>query len=178
MRERLMDDIRCVVLDVDGVLTDGRLWYAAHARPLRAFHVHDGLAVEWFQRLGGVVAILSGKKSAAIESRAAEIGIRHVVQGSEDKLADLKELLSKLKVEPSETAMVADDLPDLPALQFCGHPIAVANAVAEVKTVARYVTEKRGGDGAVREAIEHLLRAAGRWTEVLAHYSGESAAEA
>ena len=165
-----MADIRCLVLDVDGVLTDGRLLYAGHARPLRAFHVHDGLAVEWFQRLGGVVAILSGKRSAAIKLRATEIGIRHVIQGSRDKLTALERLLSKLGIAPQQVAMIGDDLPDLPALRLCGYPVAVANAVPEVKAVARYVTERNGGDGAVREAVEHLLRVAGRWEEVLEHY--------
>jgi 3-deoxy-D-manno-octulosonate 8-phosphate phosphatase (KDO 8-P phosphatase) len=170
-----MAEIRCLVLDVDGVLTDGRLLYGG-SEPLRAFHVHDGLAVAWFQKLGGVVAILSGKKSAAIEARAAELGIRHVIQGSSDKLADLKTLLAKLEIPPEHVAMVADDLPDLPALRLCGYPIAVANAVKEVKSAARFVTERAGGHGAVREAIEHLLRAAGNWDRVLAQYGGVATA--
>jgi 3-deoxy-D-manno-octulosonate 8-phosphate phosphatase (KDO 8-P phosphatase) len=162
-----MAEIRCIVLDVDGVLTDGRLLYGDHGEPLRAFHVHDGLAVEWFQRLGGEVVILSGKTSVAVETRARELGIRHVIQGSQDKLADLKRLLARLEIEPQRVAMVADDLPDLPALRFCGHPIAVANAVEQVKSVAAYVTQRSGGQGAVREAIEHLLRADGRWVQLV-----------
>lgn len=170
-----MAEIRCVVLDVDGVLTDGRLLCGDSAEPLRAFHVHDGLAVEWFQRLGGVVVILSGKTSHAVEQRAAEMGIRHVIQGSTDKLADLKRLLAELGIEPRQVAVVADDLLDLPAMQYCGYPIAVANAVEEVKSAARYVTEKVGGHGAVREAIEHLLRADGRWRQVSAHYGAARA---
>ncbi len=169
-----MAEIRCIVLDVDGVLTDGRLLYGACDEPLRAFHVHDGLAVEWFQKLGGVVVILSGKTSAAVETRARELGIRHVIQGSTDKLADLERLLAELELEPAQVAMIADDLPDLPALRFCGYPIGVANAAEEVKSVARYATERSGGHGAVREAIEHLLRADGRWTQVLAHYGAQA----
>lgn len=172
-----MADIRCVVFDVDGVLTDGRLFYGRRAEPLRAFHVHDGFAIHWLERLGISAVILTGKSSVAVEARAAEIGVPHVIQGSRDKLADLKALLRKLELELEQVAMIADDLPDLPVLQTCGYPIAVANAVPEVKAVARYVTEKPGGDGAVREALEHLLRADGRWSQVLAHYGATAAAE-
>jgi 3-deoxy-D-manno-octulosonate 8-phosphate phosphatase (KDO 8-P phosphatase) len=165
-----MTAIKCLVLDVDGVLTDGRLFYPDNAGPLRSFHVHDGLAVAWFQRLGGVATILSGKASPAIEARAAHMGVRHVIQGSTDKHADLMCLLSEVRISPEQTAMVADDLIDLPALTVCGYPVAVANAVPEVKAAARYVTQKTGGHGAVREAVEHIMRLTGRWDEVLAHY--------
>jgi len=172
-----MAEIRCVVFDVDGVLTDGRLFYGRQDEPLRAFHVHDGFAIRWLAELGVTPVILTGKSSAAVEARAAEIGIPHVIQGSRDKLADLKTLLRKLGLELEQVAMIADDLPDLPVLQACGYPIAVANAVAEVKAAARYVTEQPGGAGAVREALEHLLRADGRWSAVLAHYGGGASAE-
>ena len=172
-----MAGIRCVVLDVDGVLTDGRMVYGEDGEPQRTFHVHDGLAIHWFQRLGGVVVILTGKTSQAVERRAAELGIRHVIQGSRDKGGDLRRLLAELGIEPAEVAVVADDIIDLPALRLCGYPIAVANAFEGVKAAAQYVTSKAGGDGAVREAIEHLLRADGRWQQVLAHYDAQSAAD-
>ena len=166
-----MDTIRCLVLDVDGVLTDGRLLYAGPGEPWRAFHVHDGLAIRWFQWLGGVVALLTGKSGATIEARAAELKITEVIQHSRDKGADLEQLLARLKLDPQQSAVIGDDLNDLPAMRRCGYPIAVANAAPEVKAAARYVTERPGGHGAVREAIEHLLRAAGRWDEVVAHYA-------
>lgn len=165
-----MSDIRCLVLDVDGVLTDGRLYYGEGAQPMRAFYIHDGLAIEWFQRLCGPVVILTAKQSTATETRAAELVIKHLLQGSRDKLADLLELLASLDIPIEQTAMVGDDLPDLAVLSACGYPIAPANAVAEVRVVARYVTDKPGGKGAVREAIEHLLGRQGRWREVVAHY--------
>ncbi|MBU0616997.1 MAG: HAD hydrolase family protein [Planctomycetes bacterium] len=171
-----MADIRCVVLDVDGVLTDGRLYCGERDEPLRAFHVHDGLAIHWLEKLDLTPVILTGKSSTGVEARAAELGIPHVIQGSRDKLADLKTLLAKLGLELDQVAMVGDDLPDLPVLQACGYPIAVANAVPEVKAAARYVTGKPGGDGAVREALEHLLRSDGRWERILAHYSAAAAA--
>jgi len=164
-------------MDVDGVLTDGRLLYGDSGEALRAFHVHDGLAIEWFQRLGGIAVILTGKSGRAIAARAAELGIRHVVQGSRNKRHDLLALLEKIGVGAEETAVIGDDLPDLPAMQACGYPIAVANAAPEVRAAARYVTRRAGGDGAVREAIEHLLAAAGRWDEVVAHYAAAAGAE-
>jgi 3-deoxy-D-manno-octulosonate 8-phosphate phosphatase (KDO 8-P phosphatase) len=165
-------DIRCVCLDVDGVLTDGRLFVDDAGRGARVFYVHDGLAIRWFERLGGIVVICSGKASAAVTARARELGIEHVIQGSPDKLADLKALLARLGLGLglAQTAVIGDDLPDLPLMQQCGFPIAVANAIDEVKAVARLVTRRPGGTGAVREAIEFLLRRAGRWPEVLAHY--------
>ena len=165
-----MNDLRCLCLDVDGVLTDGRIYTDAAGHSARAFHVHDGLAIHWFQRLGGIVAIISGKDSAAVDARARELGIEHVIQGSRDKLADLQRLLTQLDLRLEQVAMVGDDLPDLPVLRRCGYPIAVANAVDEVKAAARLVTQRPGGHGAVREAVEHLLRESGGWRQVLEHY--------
>ena len=172
-----MSDIRCLCLDVDGVLTDGRVRIDEDGRPMRAFHIRDGLAIRWFQRLGGVVVFLTGKESRGVEHRAKELDVEHVIQGSEDKLGDLTGYLDdKLKISLEETAMIGDDLPDLPVLLRCGYPIAVADAAAEVRHAARFVTTRRGGRGAVREGIEHLLKIAGRWSEVVAHYRGEDVA--
>lgn len=167
--------IDCLVLDVDGVLTDGRLWYRGDAEPARAFHTQDGFAIRWFLRLGGEVILLTGKRSIGVAVRAAELGIRHVLQGSEDKLADLSGRLATLSISLPRVAMIGDDLPDLPVLRACGLPIAVANAVDDVKAVCGFVTRRPGGQGAVREAIEHILRADGRWSRVLEHYGAVGA---
>jgi 3-deoxy-D-manno-octulosonate 8-phosphate phosphatase (KDO 8-P phosphatase) len=173
-----MTDIRALVLDADGVLTDGRIYMGPDGSSARAFHVQDGLAIHWFQKLGGLVIVISGKASPALEARTRELGIEHVIQGSRDKLADLLALLEPRALSLEQLAMIGDDLVDLPILRRCGYPIAVANAVAEVKAVARYVTRRAGGHGAVREAIEHLLRATGGWEQVLEHYgAAPSAAE-
>ncbi len=165
-----MNDILCLCLDVDGVLTDGHIYVDDDGRFARAFHVHDGFGIEWFRRLGGVVVLLSGKDSPAVAARARELGIEHVIQGSRDKLADLRQLLGRLEMDLQQVAMIGDDLPDLPVLRQCGFPIAVADAAAEVKAVARLVTRRPGGHGAVREAIEHLLRDSGRWQAVCTSY--------
>jgi len=114
--------------------------------------------------------ILTGKRSQAVATRAAELGIEHVIQGSEDKLADLRLFLDARGKALRDVAMIGDDLPDLPVLLACGYAIAVANAAAEVRAAARYVTKRSGGDGAVREAIEHLLSDGGRWERVVGHY--------
>ncbi|MBU0639865.1 MAG: HAD-IIIA family hydrolase [Planctomycetes bacterium] len=165
-----MSRIRCLCLDVDGVLTDGRVYVGADGRPARAFHIHDGLATHRFQRLGGVVVIITGKRSEAVAHRARELNITHLIQDSENKLADLQLLLPKLEIGLDEVAAIGDDLLDLPVLMRCGYPIAVANAVAEVKAVARFVTQRSGGQGAVREAVEHLLHETGQWREIVDHY--------
>ncbi len=170
-----MPEIRCVCLDCDGVLTDGRIFMDADGRSARAFHVHDGFAIRWFQRVGGAVVILSGKESPAVAARARELKIEHVIQGSMDKLGDLQKLAAQLGIGLEQIAVVGDDLQDLPAMRGCGLPIAVANAVPEVKAAARFITQHEGGCGAVREAIEHVLKLSGRWREVLEYYGAVSA---
>lgn len=168
------NDIRCLCLDVDGVLTDGRIHTAADGQQTRVFHVHDGFAIRCFIEAGGVVVLCSGKNVPAVDARARELGIAHVLQGSRDKLADLRPLLARMGVTLAQLAMVGDDLPDVPVLRACGLPIAVANAVDEVKRAAALVTRSRGGEGAVREAIEYIMRASGAWDAVLRKYGVEA----
>jgi 3-deoxy-D-manno-octulosonate 8-phosphate phosphatase (KDO 8-P phosphatase) len=167
-------DIRGLVLDVDGVLTDGRLYYGAGGEPLRAFHVHDGQGIQLFRRTLGEVVILTAKSSRAVEQRAADLGLRYVIQGSRDKAADLERLLPELGLGWPQLAAMGDDLPDLAVLRRCGLPLAPANAVREVRMRARFITPSPGGRGAVREAIEFVLREAGRWDEALAAFTGDS----
>ncbi len=169
-----MADIRCLCLDVDGVLTDGRILVDPDGRSLHSFHVLDGFAIRWFEHLCGPVMIISGRSSLDVEHRARELRIAHVVQGSEDKLSDLRAGLERVGATLGECAVVADDLPDLPMMLACGFPIAVANACDEVKRCARYVTRRRGGCGAVREGIEMLLRRAQLWPRVVEHYMRQS----
>jgi len=166
-------DIRCLVLDVDGVLTDGRLWYADGPEPWRAFHIQDGLAIRWFQRLLGDVVILTAKTSAAIQNRAAELGISEVIHGSDDKGRDFERLCRRRDLQPAQVAAMGDDLTDLPVLRACGYALAPANAVPPVQRIARYVCSRAGGHGAVRQAIEHLLQVTNRWSDVLAMYGAD-----
>lgn len=166
MNEAEARQIRCLCLDVDGVLTDGKLWFDSEGRIGRGFHIHDGLGIKIFRELVGEVFLISAKESGATAARAQELGIRHAVLGSTDKFADFERILRELGLTPAQAAAMGDDLPDLPVLQACGYALAPSNAVAEVRASVRYVTQRQGGGGAVREAIEHLLYMAGRWDEV------------
>ncbi len=161
-------DIELLCLDVDGVLTDGGIRLDDRGVETRRFHVHDGLAIKIWMKLGYRAAILSGRTSPAVQRRAEELGIPHVIQGLDDKAAAFRTLLGELSLDASRAAVLGDDLPDLPVLRLAGYPMAVADAVAEVREPARYVTSRPGGHGAVREAVEHLLKAKDRWQEALA----------
>ena len=151
--------IRLLVLDVDGVLTDGRLYLSPTGEELKVFHVRDGSGLVAVQRAGITVAIISGRDSAAVSRRAAELGIRHVRQGVVDKGAQLDRLLSELGVEPGETACVGDDTPDLPMLRRVGLAVGVADAHPALLEAAHWITRAPGGRGAVREVCDLLLSA-------------------
>jgi 3-deoxy-D-manno-octulosonate 8-phosphate phosphatase (KDO 8-P phosphatase) len=149
--------IRLLVLDVDGVLTDGRLFFGATGETLKVFHVRDGAGLVAAQRAGIVAAIISGRRSDAVERRAAELQVRHVRQGVSDKGRELDALMSQIGVSRDETACVGDDTPDVPMLRKSGLAIAVADAHADVKAVADWITTRKGGRGAVREICDLLL---------------------
>lgn len=151
--------IRLVVFDVDGVLTDGRLYYGAGGEELKVFHVHDGQGIKRLQKAGVKVAIISGRDSAAVTRRMQDLGIEHVFQGDEDKLPILEKLLKRLDLGPEQVACVGDDLPDLPLLQHAGLGIAVHDAQAVLKAAAHHVTAAPGGLGAAREVCDLILEA-------------------
>lgn len=149
--------IRLLVLDVDGVLTDGRLYFGARGESLKAFHAHDGYGIAQLQRHGIIVAVISGRRSRAVTARCRELGVRHLHQGVHDKLAVLDRLCARLGVPLSACAGVGDDLPDLPLLNAVALSFAVANAHPAVRRSARFVTRLPGGAGAVREVCDALL---------------------
>ncbi|MCA9291457.1 MAG: HAD-IIIA family hydrolase [Phycisphaerales bacterium] len=162
--------IQLLILDVDGVLTDGSIAIDDHGIETKRFNVRDGLGIVIWQRLGYQTAILTSRSSMAVRHRANELGIAHVIQGSKDKLRDFARLLATLGLDAEQVAMIGDDLPDLPILQRVGYAITVADAASECVGIADYVTSARGGRGAVREAIEHLLRVRHEWDQALATY--------
>jgi 3-deoxy-D-manno-octulosonate 8-phosphate phosphatase (KDO 8-P phosphatase) len=125
------------------------------------------MGIRIWMRLGYHVAIITGRSGDSVRHRAAELGIEHVIQASQDKAVSLDLVLTKLSLQPAQAAILGDDLPDLPMLRKAGYPMAVADAVTEVRQVAAFVTTHAGGDGAVREAVEHLLSARGRWNEAV-----------
>jgi 3-deoxy-D-manno-octulosonate 8-phosphate phosphatase (KDO 8-P phosphatase) len=155
--------IRLLVLDVDGVLTDGGLFYGASGEEPKRFHVHDGLALVAARKAGLQIAVLSSRACAAVTRRMTELGVSEVHQGVGDKAVALAALCERLGIPASAVAMMGDDLPDLAAMGQVGLALAPANAVAEVKRAAQWVARRRGGDGAVREAVEMLLKARRAW---------------
>lgn len=162
--------IEWLVLDVDGVLTDGRLYTGAHGEVLQAFHVHDGHGIRLWQRAGKQVAVLSGRTSAAAAARCAELGITQVVQGAHNKVAALEALLRAAQVGMTQVCYCGDELLDLPLLRQVGLAVAVANAVPEALQAAQLVTARPGGGGAVREVIQIVLELQGRWHDVTARF--------
>jgi 3-deoxy-D-manno-octulosonate 8-phosphate phosphatase (KDO 8-P phosphatase) len=151
--------VKLLVLDVDGVLTDGRLYYGPRGESLKTFHVRDGHGIKQVQAAGIAVAIISGRKSAAVLRRAKGLGIRHVSQGVDDKLTELRKLSRKLDVSLEECACIGDDTPDAPILNACGLGIAVADAHADALAAADLETSRPGGQGAVREVCDWLMAA-------------------
>ncbi len=159
--------VELLILDVDGVLTDGRVTLGAQSQGEKAFYVQDGCAIKLWQRCGGKVAILSGRDEDSIRKRAAELGIACVHTGVTDKRRGYASLLEEFQLTDEQVGYVGDDLPDLGPLERCGYAVAVANAVAPVKRAAAFVTGRRGGDGAVAEVVEVLLRLQGKWSGAL-----------
>jgi len=154
--------IRLLVLDVDGVLTDGRLYYGANGEELKAFHIRDGLGLKLLRGSGVEVAIVTGRMSRAVELRAENLGLLYVFQGVSDKLAVFEQLLAKFALRAAAVAAIGDDLPDVPVLRRCGFAACVPEASAPVRGHAHYVTDRPGGSGAVREVCDLLLTAQGK----------------
>jgi 3-deoxy-D-manno-octulosonate 8-phosphate phosphatase (KDO 8-P phosphatase) len=153
--------IRLAIFDVDGVLTDGTIYFSERGEEMKAFNVLDGLGLKMLSASGIATALLSGRKSKVVALRAKEIGISHVLQGAEDKLDTYRRLLRKLELAEEETSFMGDDLPDLPVLRRCGLAFSVPNAPELVRSNVHHVTRSAGGRGAAREASEFLLRARG-----------------
>jgi 3-deoxy-D-manno-octulosonate 8-phosphate phosphatase (KDO 8-P phosphatase) len=151
--------IELLVLDVDGVLTDGRLYFGARGEMLKVFHVHDGHGIRLLMQAGVQVAAVSGRRSAAVTARMRELQVRHVVQGCGDKVAALLKIARKLDIHPLKCACIVDDTPDLPLMSAVGFAAAVADAHPLVRSAAHWVADSDGGYGAVRELCDALLRA-------------------
>lgn len=151
--------VRLAIFDVDGVMTDGTLYIGAEGEAFKAFNILDGHGLKMLQESGVAAAIISGRSSPAVERRAKELGIAHVVQAAADKVAALERLCGELGLEPSGCSYMGDDLPDLAVMRRCGLAVAVANAVDAVKQSAHYVTRAHGGRGAVREFCDLVIAA-------------------
>lgn len=173
-RQRLLQNVKLIVLDVDGTLTDGTLLYDDDGRHSKAFHVADGLGIVMAQVVGIRVAVVSARTSKLVETRMAELKVTDVIQNCGDKAAALNVLLEKYHLRPKEAAFIGDDINDLPAFEAVGVKIAVANAAGHLKARADWVTPRAGGRGAVRDAIEEILRRQGRLDEAVAAYLSQT----
>jgi 3-deoxy-D-manno-octulosonate 8-phosphate phosphatase (KDO 8-P phosphatase) len=169
--------LRWLLLDVDGVLTDGRLWFDEKGEVLKSFDVRDGLGIRLLREYGVEVGLLSARTSPIAARRAAGLGIVEVLQGETNKLAAFEAFLHRRELAPREVAYLADDLQDLGVLGACGLAAAPADAVADVRSRVHFVTAASGGRGSVRELAERILQAKGVWTEIVERFavgSGET----
>jgi 3-deoxy-D-manno-octulosonate 8-phosphate phosphatase (KDO 8-P phosphatase) len=170
MKERLAD-IKLLILDVDGVMTDGRIVYDANGIETKFFNVKDGHGIKMVQRAGIHVAIISGRKSPVVDVRARELGIDIVYQGALDKLSPFEEVLASTGLDASQVAFMGDDIIDLPIIRRVGFAAAPCDAVDEVLIAVQFTSRNRGGWGAVRELCDLLLKGMGRWDEITARYA-------
>ena len=149
--------IRLLVLDVDGTMTDGRLYFGPRGEALKVFHVRDGQGIKHLDAAGIKVAVITGRKSKMTDVRCRELGVEHVIQGAEDKVAAFEKLRARLKIEASESACVGDDITDVPLMKVVKLAFAVADAHRDALRAAHIVTSLPGGSGAVREVCDYLL---------------------
>lgn len=166
----MAEDYRLLVLDVDGVMTDGSIYITDSGEEVKAFNSKDGHGIKLLMRAGLEVAIITGRVSKALEHRVRDLGIQHVVQNCKDKSAALNDLADELGIPTNQMVFIGDDVVDLPAMRLCGLSFAPADALPMVKREAGIVTECLGGRGCVREAIEEILRRVGKFDEVMARY--------
>ena len=150
-------DIRLLVMDVDGVMTDGKITYTGDGQELKSFNIKDGLGIKRAQAMGIETAIITGRSSPMVERRALELGITHLVQGREDKLAALSDLLDQINLSLDQVAYIGDDLPDLTAIESVKLGACPADAATEVKSKANWISTRAGGDGCVRELCDLLV---------------------
>ncbi len=162
--------LRLLLLDVDGVLTDGRIVYSSSGEELKFFDVRDGHGIKLLQRAGFKVGIITGRSSQVVERRAKELGIDIVYQGQFDKVKALEEILRDTGFSLEQVGYVGDDIVDVPVMRRVGFAAAVGDAVEEVKENAHYVSSRPGGRGAVREIVELILKASGLWEKVTSRY--------
>ncbi len=162
--------IKLLLMDCDGVLTDGRIWLTEAGSEQKSFNVHDGLGLELWHRAGLRSGIITGRRSEVVERRARELKIRFVQQGVAEKLRAYEEIISEAAVAESEVAFIGDDVNDIPLILRAGLAVAVADATGDTKAVAHYVTGAKGGRGAIRETVELILKSQGRWSELIEQY--------
>jgi 3-deoxy-D-manno-octulosonate 8-phosphate phosphatase (KDO 8-P phosphatase) len=169
--ERRARRIKILLMDCDGVLTDGRLWLSPDGDEQKAFDVRDGQGISLCHRAGLKTGIISGRQSSAVDRRASDLKMSFVRQDAQDKIKALDEILKEADLSEDECAYIGDDLGDISVMQRVELAVAVADAVAETLHAAHYITRQPGGRGAVREVCELILKTQGRWEELMDHFS-------
>lgn len=162
--------IKVVIFDVDGVMTDGGLMIGDDGQEYKTFHSHDGLGMKMLKKTGILMAIITGRSSQVVKTRAETTGIKHYYQGVEDKLIAFNDLVEKLGIQPEEALFMGDDIVDIPPMSRCGLAVSVPAAPDSVKNRSHYVTTRHGGKGAVREVCEIIMQAQGTYDAVTAQY--------
>lgn len=162
--------IKLFLMDCDGVLTDARIWVLENGEDQKAFNTRDGLGLEIFHRAGLKSGVISGRVSSALKRRGEKLGMSYVRQGCEEKEQAFAEIVADAGLTNAEVAFAGDDLNDIPLMRQAGLALAVADAAAETRAAAHYITQARGGHGAVREMVELILKAQGRWDDLVRHY--------
>jgi YrbI family 3-deoxy-D-manno-octulosonate 8-phosphate phosphatase len=168
--EERCQPIELILSDVDGVLTEGGIVIDNQGIETKRFHVRDGLGIKLWQKAGYRFGLITVRSSHLVKMRVAELGIEIIRQGTDDKLATAREIMSELRLSPLQVCYIGDDLPDLPLARAAGLAVAVADACAELQQAAHYVTKLSGGCGAVRETIEMILKAQRRWEDLIQTY--------
>ncbi len=166
--------VKVLLLDVDGVLTDGRIIYDSRGSDMKFFDVHDGMGVHLLKKAGIPTILITAKGSRAIKPRAKDMQVDKVYENVSPKTRVLRSILKKYRVRNEELCFVGDDLVDLCLMGEVGVPVAVSNAASEIKKRAVYVTSRQGGRGAVREVAELILKAQGKWEKLLTHYESKT----
>lgn len=167
---KLCQPIELILCDVDGVLTDGSLWFDNEGIESKRFHIRDGQGIKLWRRAGGKFGLITGRTSHIVHVRAAELGIDIVRQGTERKLAAMKEIVAQFGLQPEQVCYVGDDLPDLAAIKYAGLGVTVSDGCLEAREAAKYVTKLPGGHGAVRETVELILKTQKRWDNLMQAY--------
>ena len=166
----VFEKIKMIIMDVDGVLTDGSITIDSSGNELKTFNARDGSGIKFGQRVGLKFAIITGRSSVAVDKRAKELNIKDVYQNEKKKIEAYDKIVLDYNLEDDEVCYIGDDLVDLPVMKRVGYSVCVSDAVKEVCEIADYVTKASGGKGAVREAIEKIIMGQGKWDEILSGY--------
>lgn len=169
MKDKILK-VKLLAIDVDGVMTDGKVSYSSKGGQIKTFDVHDGLAFVLLRKAGIKTAIITGKASTIVTRRAKDCKIDKAYQNADPKLEAYKRMLKRFKVKDEEVCFMGDDLLDVPILKRVGFAVTVSNGVQELKRIAHYITQKRGGAGAIREVTELILKTQGKWNKVTSKY--------